>query len=675
MRVAAALRWPAVRAFLAAALCLLGCGESDEPTPAEGCAPTDIVFPDGTCVAPGLPADLPCPPGEAATAAGCVPAGVPPDGCGEGFVHDGLGGCDAILPATPCPLGTMALPGETACREVAPCGAAPFGDIPVEASTEHVDGSFAGASDGSPASPWRTIQEGVDAAVAGAVVAIAAGDYAEDVVVSKPVRLWGRCPSLVTIRGATANRALGLRDGYDGSEVHRIGFRTAHDAIIVFDPGAVLLDELWVHETGGIGVGLQGAAVTLRGSLIERVTEAGVLVSGGDAQIEATVIRDIAPNQGYASGVSVSQNDGVIGHLHMLGSIVERSADVGVYISGSEATLEGSLVRDTSSLGTASSGIGIQAGLRLDSGVPATLTVTRSIIERSSSSGILLFGSAAQIDATVIRDVLSIDVLSGRGVSAIAEEGVAATLTLERSLVARTHGAGVLTHGSTTTLRGVAVRDIAPDAVNHARGVSAGLGTRGERSQLTIESSLVERTAEFGLFVQGADATVETTVVRDIQQAVTGFTGRGIHVQDENGSPGGALVRACLVERVFEAGILVSGAASATIESSLVRDTRAGASGFFGDGVIAASVIGHATVTLSATRIEASARAAVSGFGADVAIGTSLLSCQAFDLGAEPFDGVPASFDDRGGVFCGCPEATNACSLSSYALQPPPSLD
>jgi hypothetical protein len=43
-------------------------------------------------------------------------------------------------------------------------GAAPWGDIPVESDTEHVDASYSGGnSDGSSAAPWTTIQAGVDA--------------------------------------------------------------------------------------------------------------------------------------------------------------------------------------------------------------------------------------------------------------------------------------------------------------------------------------------------------------------------------------------------------------------------------------------------------------------------------------------------------------------------------
>src|SRR5262245_27391833 len=186
----------------------LGCkGETAEestPPPAV-CLAGQWLRDDGTCIAAGLLFDMPCPPGEWQRDGECIPAGVPPDGCAPGFVHDGDRGCEAILPA-PCPPGLMAVPGETTCREVAPCAASTWGDIPTDPSTQYVDASYAGMdSDGTALKPWTTIQTAVDAAVTGATIAIAAGSYVGDVIVSgKSVRLWGVCPALVEIVGTGA---------------------------------------------------------------------------------------------------------------------------------------------------------------------------------------------------------------------------------------------------------------------------------------------------------------------------------------------------------------------------------------------------------------------------------------------------------------------------------------
>src|SRR5579859_5699714 len=183
-----ATRVALVAAFVAAA----ACGSSSGGT---GPVPTVDAAPDAT------PSG--CRPGELQASDGhCEPAGIPPDRCGKGFEPDGNRGCVADLPGAACPSGTMAVPGETMCREVAPCGAGAWGDIPVESNTQFVDASFTGTSDGSMKAPWRTIQQGIDAAASGAIVALAAGSYAENVTFrgalgsGKPVRLWGKCPSM-----------------------------------------------------------------------------------------------------------------------------------------------------------------------------------------------------------------------------------------------------------------------------------------------------------------------------------------------------------------------------------------------------------------------------------------------------------------------------------------------
>src|SRR5262249_42972986 len=137
-----------------------------------GCAPGEMALEDGTCRAAGLPPDTPKP-GPTAEPT----AGIPPDGCAEGFAYDGDARCLPILPNAPCPDGMYAVPGETSCHAVGTCGAAPWGDAPVGATTQYVDAAFVGLSDGSALSPWKTIQDAADAAAPGALIAIAAGTY------------------------------------------------------------------------------------------------------------------------------------------------------------------------------------------------------------------------------------------------------------------------------------------------------------------------------------------------------------------------------------------------------------------------------------------------------------------------------------------------------------------
>jgi hypothetical protein len=121
----------------------------------------------------------------------CVPPGVQDDGCEAGArLIDGA--CEAVIAAR-CPPGEVPVVGSEACEALMDCGTGTWGDLPIDASTQHVDGAYGGGdSDGSAARPWITIGAAVGAAVDGARVVVAAGSYAEDVVIeNKRIALWG----------------------------------------------------------------------------------------------------------------------------------------------------------------------------------------------------------------------------------------------------------------------------------------------------------------------------------------------------------------------------------------------------------------------------------------------------------------------------------------------------
>ncbi|MBW2524772.1 MAG: hypothetical protein JRI23_11380, partial [Deltaproteobacteria bacterium] len=202
----------------------------------------------------------------------CVPVGAAPASCAAGFVFD-AGGCEPVLPPASCPPGQLAVPGETECRLVAPCGEGTWGDIPVDETTHFVDRSYTGgASNGTAEQPWTGINDAVEAAPPGALVAIAAGRYQEDLYVLKSLRFWGRCPELVEIAGAGVEvGALDIR-GPD-SEVHTLAITGPGVGYVQTTATGVLVDRVWIHDTGSRGVTLQddfGAPTTeFRGSLIE----------------------------------------------------------------------------------------------------------------------------------------------------------------------------------------------------------------------------------------------------------------------------------------------------------------------------------------------------------------------------------------------------------------------
>jgi hypothetical protein len=288
----------------------------------------------------------------------------------------------------------MAIPGETECREVAPCGDGDYGDIPVDGTTQFVNTAYAGDdSDGTQQRPWTTIGEGVEAAAPGDIVAVAAGIYPETLTIEKRVRLWGRCPALVELTGTEAATIQILDGGASATEIRDLSVNGTSCGICMNGAHDVLIDRVWVHDTGDSAIGIYGTIAKTEGakvsrSLVEQVQRIGIGVQGSNATVEATVIRDVSktdlaigliaepgyPEHGYRAASLVTSR-----------SVVERPGEFGVAIASSQATIESTVIREAAL-------VGFQIEYYPDPEPPARATIRASIIERSVEIGAAALG-------------------------------------------------------------------------------------------------------------------------------------------------------------------------------------------------------------------------------------------------------------------------------------------
>ncbi|MBW2455784.1 MAG: right-handed parallel beta-helix repeat-containing protein [Deltaproteobacteria bacterium] len=771
-----------------------------------GCAAGEALL-DGTCVAAGDPANG-CAPGELVVdGGGCQAAGIPPEACPVGFEPTDSRGCSAILPAQPCPVGEMALPGETTCRPVAPCGTGPWGDIPLDGTTEHVDGSHNGMSNGTASNPWKAIQEGIDAAAPGAIVAIAAGSYAEDLqVAGKAVRLWGKCPAETEVVGASA--AVTITAGADGAEVRDLALTGSGVGIDLRGAEQVQIEGVWIHDTAGFGLDARDAppaatSLTLRGSLVEGATEHGLWLEGtlshledvvvrgtvgttnhgwgltvledettfkratatirnvviennvevavtfhaADVQAEAMVIRDTAPNpaQRFGRGL-VIQTDPAISepsNVALKGLVVERNIDVGIMVAASNATIEHCTVRDTTpnlDLGTRGSGIAVQ-----DHNVHvqrSEVDIVETLVERASDAGLFLGGSDVLVEGVAVMDTRTrTDGSMGRGASiqynpasaqrcnatvrgslfdshydaglfvqgadvtvqatristivpapadghfgvglaAQAEpSGAGAVVTLTGSVIDATHMAGVHVVGSEATIDRTLIRDTSQPTASQMFG--RGINFQDDVPTMlvsagTVRSTIVERSHEAGVMLAGADVTLEAIVVRDtLPSQGADLGGRGVMVQPhfQTGHRSTATIRWSVIETSVEAGLFV-GDSDVVVESTLVRTTTASPEQqLYGDGALVVSFFDTASITLTHSRLETSARAGLAGFGGQIALGGSAVDCNLIDLAGETANGASTTFNDLGGNRCGCGDQSTVCKVLSSMLEAPDPLE
>jgi hypothetical protein len=619
---------------------------------------------------------------------------VPADGCGEGFVHDGEYGCEPVLPADACEKGQMAIPGEDACRLVSECAGGTWGSIPVDGSTVYVDGSYVGVSTGSASQPFLTVQEAVSAATNGAIVAIAAGTYAESVDVDRSVVLWGVCPSEVTI-DSPGGAAIDVNESAASVIVRDLGCSGQGRGVHSRGAPDLLLERVWIHHTANVGVqvatGSGAATVTLRDSLIERAEQHGLLVRGAAAVVERSQIRGATRGDGTGSGITGVVAGDVPSSIAVRRSLVEDSPGRGIDIQGSTLVVEGSVLRDQRTNGDLSNGAGITG--RSSGDVFGSVIVRQSLVEASRSCGICAHNADLVVERSVVRDIIT-DLAGGhqgvgiRLAGSNPESAQRPQGRVEQSLIERVQLSGVRIIGSDAEVAGLVVRHVDPPAGDgtDGRGITVEYGASDnlQRSSAQIRGCRVEHTHEAGIFVIGSDATIDSCAVLDTEPRTTdGLFGSGLvftpHINAIDERAVGTVART-VVERAHAAGILVA-ASEVDLSDVIVRDTLPQDDlDDFGDGLVASSTLllapGHHPTELDVTRttIVGSARAGLAAFAAPVTVQGSWFDCNRIQINGEQDGDEPFSIADDGGNVCGCGEETEPCQVLSSGLAPPPGL-
>jgi hypothetical protein len=316
---------------------------------------------------------------------------------------------------------------------------------------------------------------------------------------------------------------------------------------------------------------------------------------------------------------------------------------------------------------------------------PATGFVERVLVQRATELGVASYGARLELRDVQIADTQPLrSSHRAHGLLVRPSPRIQPTSTLPvdrarwpgevtvtRSLVEGSRGAGVIIEGSRVVLDSTVVRGVEPDLFGHGRGVDVRAHLPGRiAAELVVRQSLVERAHDVGISSWNGDSVlVEDTVIRDIGEGMQGrCLGNGVRarydlVRDVGADLGVRVeVRRTLVERARQAAIHIEGG-SAHIERALVRDPLAEpCRGDFGDGIaVHESVTGGATVTVERTRVEGAARAGVASFRSATTLDGVLVACSGADLIAE---GGRVTPDE---AICGCGEALARCQIQPGA--------
>ncbi|MFH2008530.1 MAG: right-handed parallel beta-helix repeat-containing protein [bacterium] len=265
----------------------------------------------------------------------------------------------------------------------------------------------------------------------------------------------------------------------------------------------------------------------LSDSLVENNRELGIMLGGTVGIITRTVVRDTQPQQsdgmlGEGIATVCFPFTGDCGRLELSRSIVSGNRAAGLLLTGVDATVTSTLIRDTAPrLGDLDLGWGIAFQCDTVLGVCGRLSVTGSVIDSNTKGGLQLAAGDATVQSTVVRDSLPAATgLLGRGIDAWCDPEllVCGTVDVSDSLVSGNHDLGVYASGMDATITGTIIRDTQPREVDgrFGRGIEANCSPiTGECFSLTVLNSLITGNNNIGVRTIGIDAVLEGVSILD----------------------------------------------------------------------------------------------------------------------------------------------------------------
>jgi len=196
----------------------------------------------------------------------------------------------------------------------------------------------------------------------------------------------------------------------------------------------------------------------------------GIFSSGLDIEVASSVVEDTLPEEatgrfGRGIGAQCDLDADACGSLDVTASLVKGSRNVGIYVSGVPAVIDGVAVVDTTANETGdwegSSGQGVWVLCDDGLGSCATLQMTSCLVDSSFSAGLATEGTSGFVLSSVIRNVSAepLDGKYGYGIQIEGLEGQAQpTFHVTGCEVLDAKLAGIMYYLSSGTLSGSVVR-------------------------------------------------------------------------------------------------------------------------------------------------------------------------------------------------------------------------
>ncbi|MDP6933552.1 MAG: right-handed parallel beta-helix repeat-containing protein, partial [Myxococcota bacterium] len=412
---------------------------------------------------------------------------------------------------------------------------------------------------GSEDSPFRSIQQGLDAQDEKAMVAVAAGTYLENLQMTgdhSRVHLAGRCRELVVLDGSA-----GPSDDFTlGSGIYLAGTSltaswTISDLTVTAAPSSGIVQvngSLTLNRFSTLGNerGLECYSGAIEGTdgLVEGNEDIGVFLANATATMVDIQVHDTEDGRGFdVESSTLSASD----------CLVQGSREFGIYMDDSEVSLDRVEILATSSTKNGTFGRGINAQ-------NCTLVATDCNIRDSQELGVFLSTTTATLQDVRVSDTAAAsNGEAGWGLSVQDQSN----LVMTGGLVMGNRELGVFVDRSTASLQAVEVRE---NLVNDESGY--GYGMVVQDSEITVTDSLFEQNARFGMYVLHSTGALEGVVVLDTLSDSSGALGRGIELEASTT----ITATDCILEGNAEVGMAVVDHSVATLDRVSITDTSQG---------------------------------------------------------------------------------------------------
>ncbi len=440
-----------------------------------------------------------------------------------------------------------------------------------------------------------------------------------------------------------------------------------HDSTATIEDTTILDTKLDSKPGAAAGLFFRGSTGTIKRCWISGSPGAGLGAVGSKLDVEATVVSDTTVDptgfgagmafQGLVDGTSPS-------NATVKSSLVTGSQAAGIYVYGSKANIQTTLVTNTTQATAGKLGHGLHVQGTVNGAARSEVTMKRSVIEKSSATGVYALGATVDLLGVVVDNSALDSTTTANGIGMTFDSPLVAQLTIgkvEGCLVKGTRDAGVLVRSAEVDILTSIVSDTGPKSSGELGiGIDIQTVAAGAQAEVDIAACIIERAHGAAISAAGAKLIVDSCSITDTR---ADSKGRGIGIASSYRElPADVVVRGTTIDKSVAAGFLLQDA-TATIEGCVVKATTA-SSDLFGDALIAVGSEADAIVTVRATVLSDSERAAVVASDAKLRYESLASSCQLYDLvGMGTYN-----FEDVGGARCGCPEALEACSSVNDVL-------